>query len=465
MPAQVTREESHWPCARERVGARWLVCALALLPLGSGLRAQTNGALVTRHGAQVAGTIEGSLQVVGEGEVALAKGASVSGDLVLPAEKPERSFKADGSPAGVGNGKLSSKTKVDNRAGDQAVRGQIRAVERYELPSVLAPTKPVKSAKLEIGTMKVSPAELMAAGNLTVKMKDGGEGIMLPPGAYGSCVIENGTVFLGLAGSDQPVRYEFRSLVVQRGGTLRVAGPVVVTLANGDVWQGSLGDSAMPFWLDVRVASGEVTLASGCSFYGFLSAPASTVTVESRAALSGGLLGDTLVVNAGGKVALVDPDWSDSRAGGREPTFSHRALRVQRGLVGLKQSMRRAYSPAVSYPEDVPYIMLVENPRAPDQPVAFEKHMALLQSFIALFADAGFARAGIVFVDQDPGKDGRPSTVRNVFLYRSDFESLAKEVGKKAVLRDNIVALYASQELIAQFAERCLAAGAVAGAR
>ncbi|MEO5959668.1 MAG: hypothetical protein ABIZ49_08640, partial [Opitutaceae bacterium] len=50
--------------------------------------AQVEGALVTRRGAVIRGTVEGTLIALNEAaEVTVERGAEVKGDLVLPADK------------------------------------------------------------------------------------------------------------------------------------------------------------------------------------------------------------------------------------------------------------------------------------------------------------------------------------------------------------------------------------------
>ena len=131
----------------------------------------------------------------------------------------------------------------------------------------------------------------------------------IPPGTYGSFTSnsENGFI-LGIAGSTVPAIYNLQALTLNSGSQLQIVGPVVLTLSSGITLNASsgAGTSFSPSWLQIRVASGGVTLNSSSMLYGEVVTPSGTITINSNARLVGNLSADRLVVNSNGLVQITN---------------------------------------------------------------------------------------------------------------------------------------------------------------
>jgi len=265
-------------------------------------------------------------------------------------------------------------------------------------------------------------------------------------------VIAQGTVVLGSAGSGEPDRYEFHSLEVQAGGSVDLAGPVVVTVANGATVRGRTGDPASPLWFDLRVAAGEVLVAGPGTRYAFLSAPQSKVTVSGGGTLVGGAASDQLEVANGAEVKAVAPDWSGAAAEKIRPRFPHKALRLQANVPELKAGFRHSYSPGVSYINDVPYLMLAEGKRPLDHPLAaYEAHRAFFEACRTLFANTGFDSGVLVLAPYSPDPVAQPGQTRNLSLTRPQFLALLEAVAEQGSEAANLRTIARHPERLEEF--------------
>lgn len=426
--------KSPFPMKSALLGSVKLLPLCLCAVLWSGLHAQipklaepieVEGAFITKRGALVQGRLTGNLAALDASAiVTLDLGASVSGDLVVPAEKP-----AVGPvlPDPMRVAAPSARTTITNRGGGIALKGSIRAAAGFDLPRVLAPSAPVKPGSTVIEGAAGSPADFSRVGNLTLRQP--GASVVLPPGSYGDLVVAQGTLLLGSAGNGEPSRYEFRTIDVQAGGTVALAGPVVATVANGATLRGTAGHAAAPFWFDLRVAAGEVLVAGPGALYAFLSAPQSKVTVAGGGALVGGAASDQLEVANGAEAKMVAPDWSGTADEITRPRFPHKALRLQSSVPELKAGFRHSYGPGVSYIDDVPYLMLAEGKRPLDHPLAdYEAHRAFFEACRTLFVNTGFDRAVLVLASYSADPIQQPGTTRNLALSREQFLAMLEAV-------------------------------------
>jgi len=130
--------------------------------------------------------------------------------------------------------------------------------------------------------------------------------VSVPAGSYRSLTANSGSTFvLGVAGASQPTVYSLDSLTLNDGGRLRVVGPVVLTVANVVSLGGEAGAEGHPSWLDLRAASGGVTLNGGGALYGHVTAPSGTVTINGSATLTGNVFCNRLAINGGGLLRVV----------------------------------------------------------------------------------------------------------------------------------------------------------------
>jgi hypothetical protein len=73
-----------------------------------------------------------------------------------------------------------------------------------------------------------------------------------------------------------------QQLVVNGNTRIDVAGPVVITVANGVNFNGVAGTQAHPEWLSLAVHSGGVTLNGTITFYGYVAATAGAVVINCK---------------------------------------------------------------------------------------------------------------------------------------------------------------------------------------
>ena len=95
--------------------------------------------------------------------------------------------------------------------------------------------------------------------------------------------------------------YNLQSLSLSgASSSLQIVGPVILTLANGTTIAGTAGNSGHPEWLELKIASGGVTLNTGATLRAVVTAPAGTVTVNDSATLQGRISADRLTLNTNG---------------------------------------------------------------------------------------------------------------------------------------------------------------------
>ena len=105
-------------------------------------------------------------------------------------------------------------------------------------------------------------------------------------------------LLLGVAGGATPAAYDLQGLTLNGGASLRVVGPVILTLASGVTLNAAAGDSGRPEWLSLAIASGGVTLNGGATLSAFVTAPSGTVMLNGT--LNGGVIADRLTINGAG---------------------------------------------------------------------------------------------------------------------------------------------------------------------
>jgi len=265
----------------------------------------TYGAVVVRHAPALNGRVEGTVRQLRGENVTLNSGAVVTGDLLVPGSP---TVQINGSPAfsgtmsGAGSAQPSGYT-VGLNSGARLAH-LVTRTDPVSLSAVTAPPTPAGTRDVTINTAGQGIGDPTTLRNLTLNGNVGA--VAVPPGAYGQFIGNSGTSFvLGVAGSTHPAVYTLQSLTFNGPGAVRLAGPVVLTLANGVSFNGQIGTTAIPLWLTLNVASGGVTLNSGSALYGVVRAPNGMVIVNNSAVLQGALYADGLTVNSGGIVRGV----------------------------------------------------------------------------------------------------------------------------------------------------------------
>ncbi|HEY4248256.1 MAG TPA: rhamnogalacturonan lyase B N-terminal domain-containing protein [Lacunisphaera sp.] len=257
---------------------------------------------LVRHAPVFNGIVDGSVQMLLPENLTLNGSASLSGDLLVPGTP---ALKLNGSPmlAGTKNGPgVATPTNYTvTLNGGAVVRYFVRRVDAIPLPAVAAPTAPTGTRTVSINNSGQSAGNFATLRNLT--LNNGGGQVVVPPGAYGNFIANSGSFVLGVAGATEPAVYSLQNLTINGNVTLKIAGPVILTLANGVTFNGAAGNSAHPEWFTLQIYSGGVTLNGNGTLYGTIIAPNGTVTLN--AALHGIVSSDRLILN--GNALLDEP--------------------------------------------------------------------------------------------------------------------------------------------------------------
>ena len=260
-----------------------------------------------RHAPALNGKVEGSLQVMLPENVTLNGGASVSGDLLLPGAP---TVQLNGHPtyggASEGPGAATPTTHRLTLNGNARLGRLVRRSDAVALPTVVAPPPPTGTRTVSLNNASDTPGSFATLKNLTLNGNVGA--ITVPPGTYGDFTANGVNRFtLGTAGATTPAVYHFQRLTLNGSARLDVVGPVVITLANAVSANGSLGAAAHPEWLELRLASGGLTLNGNVTAHAYVVAPTGQVTINGSAQLIGGLVADRLTVNGNGLLRLLAP--------------------------------------------------------------------------------------------------------------------------------------------------------------
>lgn len=258
--------------------------------------------------ASVGGVVEGSLQQMLGQNFTLNGNASISGDLRVPGTPR---VILNGQPAFGGTIDGAGSEMPDNYAitlNSGATLGRVvRRTDPVPLPAVSAPPAPAGTRNVILNNPNESPGDWTTLRNLTLNGAAGQ--IAVPAGAYGDFTANGASAgfTLGIAGATVPSAYSFQRVTLNGASQLRIAGPVILTVANGFNVNGLIGNAANPAWLTLRIFAGDLTLNGAAQVHGYVSAPAGTVIINGGARLSGGLASDRLLLNGNGRLSLLIP--------------------------------------------------------------------------------------------------------------------------------------------------------------
>jgi hypothetical protein len=229
----------------------------------------------------------------------------VTGDLLVPGTPTVRQDdSASLSGVAQGNGSEQPANYEVTLNGNAQLGRLVKRTDAVTTPTVTAPAAAGGTRDVTLSDSDQSAGDFATVRDLTL---NGAAGmVVVPPGTYRSWVANSGSGFvLGIAGSTQPAVYKVDSLTLDEGSQLQILGPVVLTTATGITVNGPMGAASNPFWLNLKVAAGDVTINSGGVLYGILTAPSGTVTINRNSSLTGNLVCDRLTVNAGGLLRIV----------------------------------------------------------------------------------------------------------------------------------------------------------------
>jgi rhamnogalacturonan endolyase len=252
-----------------------------------------------RHGPTLDGWLDGSLQLLSPENVVVNGSAALSSDLLVPGSP---GLVLNGNPllGGVveGPGVASPNNHSVVLNGGAVVRKVVRRVDAVPMPLVPAPLSPTGSRSVTLNRASDRVGDFSTLRDLTLNGNAGT--VAVPPGRYGDFTVNGGACLVfGVAGGTDPAVYDLQRLTLNEGSKLVVVGPVRITLANGVTLSGTAGDVAHPRWLQLRFASGGLTLNGAAKLHGDVLAPAGTVLLNDGTLLDGETSCDRLQLNLG----------------------------------------------------------------------------------------------------------------------------------------------------------------------
>jgi rhamnogalacturonan endolyase len=230
---------------------------------------------------------------------------TLTGDLLIP-----------GSPTIVLNGHPSYGGTIDGGGaampmdhsvilnGGASLGHVLQRTDGVALPHAEPPPSPLGTRDVVLNDEGDDPGSFSTIRDLTLNGNAGP--ISVPAGTYGSFTANGSRRFvLGVAGSTEPAVYNLQSLRLNGSSSVQIAGPVILTVQDAVVLNGSMGAAANPGWLLLRIAGGGLTLNGGVAVHGFVTAPAGTVTINGNSRLTGGVAADRLVISGNGRLNLL----------------------------------------------------------------------------------------------------------------------------------------------------------------
>jgi rhamnogalacturonan endolyase len=240
--------------------------------------------------------------------VAFSGNSSISNDLLVtgtPSVQVNDNALYAGALDGPGSAAPSNYTVT--LSGNALLRYLVRRINPVALPTVTAPPAPAGTRSVSLTLAGQNPGDFATLRNLTLSGNAGL--VVVPPGTYGNFVANGNSGFvLGVAGATQPAVYNLQSLslnVLPGSAKLQIVGPVIITLANSTLLNGTTGSAANPGWLILRIANGGLTISGNAAFYGNVVAPNGSVILNGNATLTGTVSSDRLTLN--GNSLLVQP--------------------------------------------------------------------------------------------------------------------------------------------------------------
>ncbi len=173
-----------------------------------------------------------------------------------------------------------------------------RRINIFVPPPVAPPPGPSNNNNANLNSQPSAPLSASSAAN--INLNNGAGEVTLLPGNWGNMNAGSGTTFiLGTPGSTTPTVYNFQSLNLNSNSTLRVVGPIILTLDRGpNISTATMGNVDHPEWLNLRISSGSFAINSSSAAYADLNAPDSNVNLNGT--FTGSVIGKTLTINGNG---------------------------------------------------------------------------------------------------------------------------------------------------------------------
>jgi RHS repeat-associated protein/uncharacterized repeat protein (TIGR01451 family) len=270
---------------------------------------KTDGAATVRHPPVLnSGRIEGGVrQFLGE-SAAYAGNDTITDDLRVPGS-PSVTTGENGSIGTLveGGGSAEPAGYALSLNGNAAIGRLVTRTDSIGMPDVAPPPPPAGTRDVKLNAPGGRIGDPASLRDLSMSGRVGS--VSVSPGTYGSFTVHGLNVLtLGQAGSTAPAVYNLQGLTLSGRAELRLAGPVVITVAGPVKISGQavLGEAAHPGWLRVGVAAGGLSLAGGSTLDGVVNAPSGPVEIMGNSLLRGGLTADTLVISGGGVLRKAD---------------------------------------------------------------------------------------------------------------------------------------------------------------
>jgi len=249
-----------------------------------------------RHAPTLNGFLDGSMQILLAESTTLNSGATISGDLLLrgtPTVTLNGRATLGTTKNGPGSSLPSNYSLVLNN--NALVNTLVRHVDAIPMPSVTAPPAPAGTRQVTLNRSTDPIGNFATLRDLTLNSNVGR--IAVPAGTYGNFTANGTSSFvLGVAGGTVPAVYNLQNLTLNGSSKVEIVGPVILTLANGATFSGSAGNAAHSAWLELRIASGGLTLNKSAQMHGRVVAPNGTVSA-SDALIDGTVAADRLTLN------------------------------------------------------------------------------------------------------------------------------------------------------------------------
>jgi hypothetical protein len=253
---------------------------------------------LVRHAPRLTGGIDGSLQILSPENVVLRGNAWISGDLLVPGTP---SLALHGLPMIAGTYDAGGLEQPSNYSvsidGGSVIRYLVRRIDPLVMPIIAPPPLPTGTRDVTVDGANPAASDFATIRDLT--LDNAATELAVPAGSYGVLTARGGGGFVfGHAGATQADVYHIQRLMLTANSHLRIAGPVMLVLANGMTVSGVLGDADHPEWLTLAFAAGGVTLLPDSRLYGSVVAPDGEVSIESGAAIIGEVVSDRLTVRS-----------------------------------------------------------------------------------------------------------------------------------------------------------------------
>lgn len=263
---------------------------------------------LVRHAPDLdGGDVEGSLWLLSAEDVSLNGQDAIRGSLFVPGTPSvHMRGRATLGETAEGTGGVEPSGYALRLGGQASLERLVVRTDPREMEEVAPPSAPAGTREVRIDKPEESAGDFATVRDLTVS---GGAGaVAVPPGVYGR-LAANGrnALVLGVAGSTEPARYEVQELKLAGGAELRLAGPVVITVARRVVVEGraTAGVEDDPRRLSLRVAGEEVSVKGQGTLFAVVQAPAGTVHLGGRARLRGSVACDRLRIGGQSLLQVV----------------------------------------------------------------------------------------------------------------------------------------------------------------